>query len=462
MTDAKEQESNAGEGQRIKGVRIRVLNVVMVVLASFVALVFLQAVQQTNDAYNELETASNHYVACEAASNQMKEASNYLTVQVRTFAVTQDLTYLNRYFEEAVDTQRREKAIATLEENLPDGDSRKYLSASLDHSRKLMNREYYSMRLVVEAKGYIIDEKASALNDVKLRAEDAALSADEKIALATSMVYDETYADEVATIENNVTLCKQSLIEGFQGVQARNSELLHSLLFRQQVLTWLMLAVVIALIVSFIVVILWPIQHYITRIANNEPLPMVGAYELRYLAHEYNAMYEESLRSRSQLKHEAEHDFLTGLYNRGVFEKLLYAYRKESIALLLIDADYFKTVNDTLGHDGGDAMLQKLGNQLTKTFRASDFPCRIGGDEFAVIMTDIGPELRDVVLARVNSVKEGMRDTSDGLPVMTLSVGIAFSGSTGMDAEELFKHADNALYIVKEAGRDGYHFYDEQ
>ena len=455
-----EEPKTTGVVERIKGVRIRLLNVVMICLAAFIALVFLQAVQTTNDAYSELEDASNRYVACEAASNQMKEASNYLTIQVRTFAVTQDPLYMDRYFEEAVNTQRREQAVEVLAENLPDADSRRYLDKSLDHSRELMEIEYYSMKLVVEAKGLTISEKESVLNDVKLEAEDIALSPAEKIKKATNLVYDEAYADEVAIIEENITLCKRALTEEFKQVQESSSSLLHELLFRQQLLTWLMFGVVILFIVSFIVAILWPIQHYIARIAANEPLPMTGAYELRYLAREYNVMYEESLHNRLQLQREAEHDYLTGLYNRGAFEKMLYSYRDESIALLLIDADYFKDVNDTLGHDGGDAMLQKLGRQLTNTFRSSDYACRIGGDEFAVIMTGIKPELRDVVLARVNAVKDGMRDTSDGLPAMTLSVGVAFSGE-GMESAALFKCADNALYEVKEAGRDGCRIYGE-
>ena len=446
--------------QKMKGVRIRVLNVVMICLAALVALVFLQAAQQTNDAYNELETASNKYISSANACNSMKEASNYLTIQVRTFAATQNPLFLERYFKEAVVTQRRENAIQTIRENhLPGSHASDYLDKSLEHSIDLMNREYYSMKLVVEAKNLPVGENESALNDIELSAHDAALSPAEKIELASSMVYDETYANEVSAIEGYVVDCRRDLVSSFERIQQENSEFMHELLLRQQVLTWMMLAVVVVLIISFIVVLLWPIQHYIARIQNNEPLPMAGAYELRYLVKAYNTMYDENLRSRNQLQKEADHDHLTGLYNRSVFERLLYAFRDESIALLLVDADYFKNVNDTLGHDGGDAMLRKLAGQLTKTFRHSDYPCRIGGDEFAVIMTDIGPELKYVVQARIDAVARGMQDESDGLPAMTLSIGVAFSGS-GMEGDALFKHADEALYQVKEAGRNGSAFYE--
>ena len=464
MSDNSETATTQSKGipaqQKPGGVRIRMLNVVMICLVTMVSLVFLQTAQSTRDTYYELEDASNRYIACEAASNNLKEASNYLTIQVRTFAVTQDPTYLEKYFEEAVVTQRREQAVSVLADNLPAGEARSHLDQALEESRELMNREYYSMKLVCEACGLSVSENAAALDEVELSAADKALSREDKIAKATDLVYDEEYTDEVASIENNVTLCKSELVKGFESLQEQNSTELHDLLLRQQVFTWLMFLLVVALILLFIVLVLWPIQHYVTRIAANEPLPMQGSYELRYLAREYNVMYEESLRSRSQLQKEAEHDHLTGLYNRGVFERMLYSYREESIALLLIDADYFKTVNDTLGHDGGDAMLQKLANQLSKAFRSSDYPCRIGGDEFAVIMTNADPSISDVIARKISQVAEFLRDDANELPPATISVGIAF-GSPDCADDKLFQAADAALYDVKRRGRDGFAFAKE-
>jgi diguanylate cyclase (GGDEF)-like protein len=141
-----------------------------------------------------------------------------------------------------------------------------------------------------------------------------------------------------------------------------------------------------------------------------------------------------------------------------VFERQLEGLHDENIALILIDIDYFKTVNDTLGHDGGDAVLKKVAGQLTKYFRSSDYACRIGGDEFAVILTNIDESLKQVVETKVISLREGMMDTQDGLPEITLSAGIAFS-EPNLTSEGLFKHADSALYLVKESGRNGYRFY---
>ena len=149
---------------------------------------------------------------------------------------------------------------------------------------------------------------------------------------------------------------------------------------------------------------------------------------------------------------------MTGLVNRGAFEKLRSEYAHGDVALMLIDVDKFKDVNDIYGHDIGDRMLQKVSGLLTLNFRASDYPCRIGGDEFAVIMTEMTPELRGIILDKLEQVKIGLRDTGDGLPEATLSIGVAFS-SDCEPGQDLFKLADAALYRITERGRNGCAFY---
>lgn len=254
---------------------------------------------------------------------------------------------------------------------------------------------------------------------------------------------------------------KQALVEALLGDSAAESTaLLHQLMRRQEWLAGLLLLVVVAASVVVILLILKPIEEYISRIREHRMLPLKGAYELRYLARAYNVMYEENLRHNEELRYKAEHDHLTGLYNRGAFEKLREAHQNDDIALLLIDVDKFKDINDAYGHDTGDKVLQKVAALLDADFRSTDYPCRIGGDEFAVIMADMTLELRQAVLDKLESVKNGLRDTSDGLPEATLSVGVAFSGQR-KEGDDLFKMADRALYRVKEGGRNGCAFYGD-
>lgn len=256
---------------------------------------------------------------------------------------------------------------------------------------------------------------------------------------------------------------KQRLIESVLGSDAVDMGVLRQMMQSQEILTGVLLLVVLLTIVSTVGLILWPIEEYITRIREHKMLPMRGAYELRYLAKAYNVMFEENRRRNEELRYKVEHDALTGLYNRGAYEKLLESHAEQGdVALLWIDVDKFKGINDRYGHDVGDKILQKVARCLSGGFRSTDYACRTGGDEFAVIMTDIVPEQQYVVAERIEGVKAALRATpEDGLPEVTLSIGAAFSAQRRA-GDNLFKMADRALYRVKEAGRDGYAFFSDE
>ena len=206
-------------------------------------------------------------------------------------------------------------------------------------------------------------------------------------------------------------------------------------------------------LVAFMMIL--PLNAFRDKIAKSEPLPVKGSEELQDLAESYNEMYEENRRTSEHLKHVAEHDSLTRLYNRWAFESFREQFT-EDVALLLLDVDGFKGFNDVYGHDVGDRVLQKVAKLMKHCFRFSDYPCRIGGDEFAIIMTGMTAQLKAVVVNKIAMLRRELMDTSDGLPPITLSVGIAFSSATGED--DLFKAADRALYFVKEKGKNGYAF----
>lgn len=158
------------------------------------------------------------------------------------------------------------------------------------------------------------------------------------------------------------------------------------------------------------------------------------------------------------LRWASEHDDLTGLPNRRLFKAMLNRAisQHSSIALLLLDLDHFKHINDTLGHAAGDELLKAIAQRLKDSVRAIDFVARIGGDEFAVIASEIRTDEEAVALGNevINRLLPAVRVFGQ-LVSPGGSIGAAMSPAHAGTAEELFKAADTALYALKGVGRGG-------
>lgn len=172
---------------------------------------------------------------------------------------------------------------------------------------------------------------------------------------------------------------------------------------------------------------------------------------------------EEQLRSLNErLQQHAIRDALTGLYNRRYLNETLprelqYAERhRQSIGVLMLDIDHFKYVNDTYGHDAGDALLRAIGTFLQQNIRGADIACRYGGEEFTLVL--VGATLYDT-WQRAEDIRMGVKalviePQCYALAAITVSVGVAVFPDHSSTAEGLLKVADRALYQAKHSGRD--------
>ena len=171
--------------------------------------------------------------------------------------------------------------------------------------------------------------------------------------------------------------------------------------------------------------------------------------------------------SEARIQHLADHDSLTGLLNRAAFmqrmNRLLERAEREGelLALLFIDLDNFKRVNDSLGHLEGDQVLLTVSERITSALRDSDLIGRFGGDEFIVLLTDLTDrEDAKVVLEALLSLVE-VPVYADGRALsVTPSIGVAFYPDDGRRPEELIQHADTAMYRAKARGRATYQFFE--
>jgi diguanylate cyclase (GGDEF)-like protein len=187
--------------------------------------------------------------------------------------------------------------------------------------------------------------------------------------------------------------------------------------------------------------------------------PLAFARQMFQRTHSLQVATEELAERQAENEHQALHDALTGLPNRLLFQqRLAHAIDQArehggSIAVMLMDLDHFKEINDTLGHHFGDQLLREIGPRLSSVLRDHDLMARLGGDEFGILLPDLPDDAVAITIAE--RVLEELQSpvTVEGLALdVAGSVGIAIFPSQSQDAESLLRRADVAMYAAKEAG----------
>jgi diguanylate cyclase (GGDEF)-like protein len=194
---------------------------------------------------------------------------------------------------------------------------------------------------------------------------------------------------------------------------------------------------------------------------------LVGLLGSALLFRLYRQITGSKHRAEASLSHLSTHDPLTGLPNRLLFsDRLAGALERggrNGLAVLLIDLDRFKNINDSLGHGAGDAVLKACAVRLSRALRDTDLVAHLSGDEFAVIVEPcLQPAAAIAVARKILHALERPLFVQGHEIVPTGSIGIAVHGEDGSDIETLLKHADIALFRAKENGRNNYQFYTEK
>lgn len=246
------------------------------------------------------------------------------------------------------------------------------------------------------------------------------------------------------------------------GLERMQHELLRELLVQLSIYASIILILSLGIYWTFRIRVLNPVNQLVDgakRVAQgnyDEPVQLTSRDELGELTESFNEMMREVQEDQRQLDYRAHYDSLTGLPNRVLAMHRINTeinramHTQEQFAVLFLDLNNFKTINDTMGHPVGDALLVEIGKRLASVLRDSDMVARLGGDEFLMLLTNV-QEVMEVQLVTdrlIRVISTPIKINSRELYIQC-SVGIAFYPSDGNSAERLMANADNAMYQAK-------------
>ncbi len=447
----------------IKGIRIRTFNAVIVALACVLYAFLVYATITESAKYSDLIKYTKDHIEMKDTAVTVQNASDFLTEQVRLYAQNMDLEYAEAYFEEVNVSKNRDKALEKLQNYHYDEILNSHMEAAVDASNKLMEREIYSMKLISDANGYEDKILPEEIREVSLTSADANLSSDKMIEKARIMVFDKSYQNEKEIINIHLANFTEGVVESADMNFKNGAEGMTRAIWMQRILIMLLVIMNIVTFVVIVKLVIKPLRQCVESVKAQTPFDIQGSYEFKYLSHVYNRMYQQKLEYSAKsalMKYNAEHDPLTGIRNRNVFERVTSLLKQNDtpLALLMMDVDLFKEINDKYGHETGDRVLKKVAHLLQENFRLRDYVFRIGGDEFAGLMMNVNEQHSYLINEKITKINEILANSEDGLPATSLSVGVAFSKSGYYD--ELYAHADQALYKMKKDGRCGCRFYE--
>lgn len=439
---------------------LRMVMVLMFIAGIIMAGLLLSIAFRVTEQYNETKRATDEFLSCQNAVYIVRDTIDELSERARNFIVTGHVEEVSAYFDEIETKRAMETSVEELKGYLTEERPLQQLNTAITLHNMMAKMQRHAMRLAMEAYG---QEAADypLLSEIALSADELALTPEDQLAQALDMLFDLDYTHLKGQVDVRIRLCKDALTVSMAKRQQGASEELERLLHRQRTLITVMAASLLLVLIFVKTLVVSPINRLVADIREKAAAAVKGASEITFLADTYNHMRGQMEAVNSRLSYEAAHDALTGVYNRSAFEEQQSRSRDENTALLILDVDYFKQVNDKYGHDMGDRVLKRVAQVLKTSFREADKVCRIGGDEFCVIVIGVTSSSEAIIREKLRSVAETLRQPEGDVPGVTVSVGCAFSDRLAGD-ESIIKQADRALYHVKQQGRNGCAFCGEE
>ena len=446
-------------GGKRAGIRLSHLNVLLICVGLALGILMTVSMYQTTNSVKEIVTVTNDYLSNQQTGGMLRDFTKNMADNAMAFVQSTDVGYAKMY-------EARMKAINTqLEEYTPESSNSEAANRELQKAvsvfRERQADELRAIRLAAES----MNEPARAVlpafwQTAELSAEEKALSPAEKKAAALSILTSDEYTareDIVTKAVNNSH--KLSSVRGKTQADETFTRV-KNIVGNQSVLVLLLLAMALIALLLNRALIISPIRKSVENLDRREPIEERGCYEMRHLARVYNEVLKDNEEKTEALTYTASHDALTGVYNRAAFDRL---YRKaeteEHIGLIVVDVDHFKQYNDEFGHDVGDKVLCTAAEAMKRHFFFKDHICRIGGDEFCVIMPGTDQVHGEMMQEKIRQINRELAECRDDLPPITISAGIAFWDRPS-PMGSLFKDADSTLMELKKTRADCCAVYD--
>ena len=272
------------------GISIRIVNIAIILCAIGIAVLVVMMNSRSNGVFDKLSSETCNYIVRQKAAHDLMEASDYLTENVQRFTLEADTKYMDQYFEEAYTSKRRESAVMTMSENHTDAALIQQIQEALDESMELMYREYYAMKLVIDAKD--IRTFPDTLRAIELTEEDQFLSAEEKMEKAQQLVMGKEYYASKEIIRTKLRNSLEILDEQMSATRRSTNADMMSELAAGRTIMIAAIAVLAVLVGMIVVLTTSPLINAARQARKKERLAPGGTKEMREIAGNYNEMFD--------------------------------------------------------------------------------------------------------------------------------------------------------------------------
>lgn len=416
---------------RSTGFRISYINVLFIVVIMIACVFLLVILLSLSEEFEKSNEVSDKYQRINQNALIVRSASDYLTNNVQSFVITGEREYLDRYFNEANVTKRREKAIEAIN-SIDDIESiTAYLESSVNESKKLMVLEYEAMRYAAEGYDYDISDLPEEVKMIRLPEKASEMDPEEKIKQAHNIVFGKEYNE----YKDSIYINDQKFIEKADVLmkeveESGRAEMRKKIVIQFQML-FLILLIGSLIFLTLSNLVVGPLDNAVKSIAQGKIIsPIIGSYEILYMSEEYNMFHRKRAALQKQLKSSAEKDALTGLISSNGYNMVTDRLSQEKfpLALLVFKLDDYQKMLDDHGSDAAEGAVKEFGNILNNSFRDSDIISRINDDVFTVIMSNITPKFKPTIRQKFEQISEKLQsEERSEIPGISFSAGCSFS-----------------------------------